>query len=220
MFSDPEIDHDRIPDTRCDGVARTVVAVVAGGLSKRMGVDKSKLVLGDQPLGVWPARALSGLAATRVQLGGDPIPGLHWQLLDDLRAGCGPAGGIESGLATFPGAALVVCAVDLPFVPTTLLAGLLRRLSGGCVAAAPHHGDRWHPLCAAYSPAFLPPLRDWLDSGRRDLQRLLDSVSAVPISGSDLEAFGDPAELLRNVNTPDDLAAARAYLGAEGAPEV
>ncbi len=219
VFTDPDADGDPLPFRPQDGAVRTVVAVVAGGLSTRMGNDKSKLMLGDRPLGMWPARALSGLSATRVQLGGDPIPGLGWSLVDDLRPGCGPAGGIESGLATFPGAALVVCGVDLPFIPKALLAALSRRLSGARIAVAPHHADRWHPLCAAYSPAFLPPLREWLDCGRRDLQGLLDSVDAAPIGGTELEAFGDPGELLRNVNTPDDLEAARVYLDAEWAAE-
>lgn len=197
-------------------IARAVGALTAGGRSARMRADKSALALGDQPLGMWPARALSEVSSTRVQLGGNPIPGLGWSVLADLRPGCGPAGGIETGLAAFPGAALVVCAVDLPFVPAPLLVSLLHRLSGGHIAVAPRHRDRWHPLCAAYSPAFLPPLRDWLDDGRRDLQRLLDSVGALAVGDSELGAFGDPCDMLRNINTPDDLEAARARIsGAE-----
>ena len=205
-----------MPEDRCSDIARAVVAVVAGGQSARMGADKSALSLGNRPLGKWPARALSAVCETRVQLGGDPIPGLGWPVLADLRPGYGPAGAIETGLAAFAGAALVVCAADLPFVPAALLADLLQRLTNGRIAAAPRHGQRWHPLCAAYSPAFLPPLRDWLDGGRRDLQRLLDRVDAVEIGDSELRVFGDPRDMLRNINTPEDLEAARARVsGAE-----
>ena len=67
-----------------------------------------------------------------------------------------------------------------------------------------------------YSPAFLPPLRAWLDGGRRDLQRLLDRVDAVEIRDSELRVFGDPRDMLHNINTPEDLEAARARVsGAE-----
>ncbi len=216
MFSAPETDDNPMREDRSGDIARAVVAVVAGGQSARMGVDKSALSLGDRPLGMWSARALSAVCEARLQLGGEPIPGLGWPVLADLRPGCGPAGAIETGLAAFAGAALVVCAADLPFVPAALLADLLQRLTDGRIAAAPRHGQRWHPLCAAYSPAFLPPLRAWLDGGRRDLQRLLDRVDAVEIRDSELRVFGDPRDMLHNINTPEDLEAARARVsGAE-----
>lgn len=216
VFSASETDAIPIPDDHRSNFAPAVCGLAAGGQSTRMGTDKSALRLGDRPLGMWPAQALSGVSAVRVQLGGDPIPGLGWSVLADLRPECGPGGGIESGLAAFPGAALVVCAIDVPFVPTSLLASLLARLAGGHIAVVPHHRDRWHPLCAAYSPAFLPPLRDWLDAGRRDLQRLLDDAGALRVVDSELGAYGDPRRMLHNINTPDDLEAARTHVsGAE-----
>ncbi|HJO04823.1 MAG TPA: molybdenum cofactor guanylyltransferase [Acidobacteriota bacterium] len=218
MFSASQANEIRGSQILDRGTTRAVAAVIAGGQSARMGADKSALLLGDRRLAMWSARALSAVCKTRVQLGGSAIPELRWPLLADLRSGCGPAGGIETGLATFPGAALVVCAVDLPFVPTALLADLLSRLASGSLAAAPWHDDRWHPLCAAYSPAFLPPLRDWLDAGQRDLQRLLDRVGAVQVRDAELSAFGDPLTVLHNVNTPDDLEAARARVSGAKLP--
>ena len=218
LFSASERNPNQILRVRHCDAPRAVAAVIAGGHSTRMGVDKSALSLGDQPLGMWSASALSPVCETRIQLGGSPILGLSWPLLADLRSECGPAGGIETGLSAFAGAALVVCAVDLPFVTTALLVNLLRRLEGGHIAAAPWHGQRWHPLCAAYSPAFLPPLRDWLDSGRYDLQCLLGRVGAVQIRDPELGMFGDPSRLLHNVNTPDDLEAARAHVSGTELP--
>jgi molybdopterin-guanine dinucleotide biosynthesis protein A len=176
-----------------------------------MGDDKASLPLAGEPLASRPAAALRGVTDTLVQIGGEPIPGLGWPVIADLRPGEGPAAGLETALASFPGAAIVVCGVDLPFVSAALLGHALARLDGR-PAAVPRHDGRWHPLAAAYSPALLPALVAWLDAGRRDLQSLLDEVNPYPIEGSELERFGEPAALLANVNTPAELRAAEERL--------
>ena len=133
LFSASERNPNQILRVRHCDAPRAVAAVIAGGHSTRMGVDKSALSLGDQPLGMWSASALSPVCETRIQLGGSPILGLSWPLLADLRSECGPAGGIETGLSAFAGAALVVCAVDLPFVTTAATLG--RRPHRRCTLA-------------------------------------------------------------------------------------
>lgn len=192
-------------------LAPTVGALLAGGASRRMGRDKRGLLLGGEPLAQRPAAALRSVADLVVQVGGSPVNGLGWPVLEDRRPGQGPAAALETALEAFPGAAVVACGVDLPFVDAELLAYALGKLPGHA-AAVPRHGDRWHALAAAYSPAFLPELTAWLDSGRRDLQRLLDATDVIAIEGPELERFGDPALLLANVNTPADLAAAQERL--------
>lgn len=189
----------------------TVGALLAGGASRRMGRDKRELLLGGQPLAHRSAAALRQVADTVVQIGGAPVSGLGWPVIDDRRPAHGPAAALETALETFPGAAVVACGVDLPFITAGLLAEALRRLPGHA-AAVPRFGGRWHALAGAYSPALLPALTAWLDGGRRDLQGLLDSVDTVPIEGAELERFGDPARLLANVNTPADLRAAEEQL--------
>ncbi|NIR59371.1 MAG: NTP transferase domain-containing protein, partial [Gammaproteobacteria bacterium] len=78
--------------------------------------------LGDQPLAAWPARALAEVSPHCIQVGGEPLAALGWPCVPDEREAAGPAAGLEAALLYAPGAALVVCAVDVPFVP----AGLLR----------------------------------------------------------------------------------------------
>jgi len=190
----------------------TVGALLVGGASRRMGEPKSGLEFGGRPLGQWPAAALADICEHRVQVGSAPVPGLGWPCVPDRRTGAGPGAGIESALLYAPGAAVVLCAVDTPFVSAGLLAAALARVAEGSVAAAPRHGGRWHPLCGACSPSLLPRLGAWLDAGRRDLQRLYDEVGATPLEGDTLAAFGDPERLLLNVNEPADLARARELL--------
>ena len=189
-----------------------VGVLLVGGASRRMGESKSELELGGTPLGQWPASALAEVCERRLQVGSAPVSGLGWPCIPDRRAKTGPGAGIEAALLYAPGAAVVLCAVDMPFVSAELLAAALVCVAEGSIAAAPRHDGRWHPLCGACSPALLPRLGAWLDAGRRDLQGLYDEVGATPIEGDPLTAFGDPQSLLLNVNTPADLARARDLL--------
>ncbi len=177
-----------------------------------MGESKSEIELGGRPLGQWPAAALATVCEQTLQVGGAPVPGLGWHCIPDQRTETGPGAGIEAALLYAPGAAVVLCAVDTPFVRAELLAAALACIAEGSIAAAPRYDGRWHPLCGACSPALLPRLGAWLDSGRRDLQGLYDEVGASAIEGDTLAAFGDPERLLLNVNEPDDLARAEEFL--------
>jgi len=177
-----------------------------------MGESKSEIELGGRPLGQWPAAALARVCERRLQVGGAPVPGLGWHCIPDEREATGPGAGIESALLYAPGAAVVLCAVDTPFVSPELLEAALARVAAGSIAAAPRYEGRWHPLCGACSPSLLPRLGAWLDSGRRDLQGLYDGVGASAIEGDTLAAFGDPERLLLNVNEPGDLARAQELL--------
>lgn len=189
-----------------------VGVLMAGGGSRRMGSDKAALPLGGRPLARWAAATVAATSRHRVQSGGAPIGGLDWKILSDLRPGSGPAAGIETALASFPGAAIAVCAVDSPFVPPALLRAALALLGPGAEAAVPWFENRWHPLVAAYSPAILPALTEWLDSGRRSLQQFLDTRKVARIEPPEIEQLGEPATLLTNINTPEDLSRAEVIL--------
>lgn len=189
-----------------------VGVLLCGGASRRMGQDKALLDLGGEPLFRRPAAALAATCEMLVQVGGEPLPGLGWRTIPDLRADAGPAAGIESALAAFPGAAVLVLGVDLPFAGPELLRPLLTVLQEGPAAVVPRHGGRWHPLVSAWSPQALPSLVDWLNAGERALQPFLDRLPATPFNDGALEAIGGASRLLTNVNTPANLAQARAHL--------
>jgi molybdopterin-guanine dinucleotide biosynthesis protein A len=121
------------------------------------------------------------------------------------QAGLGAIGGIYAALHAASLDQVLVVACDLPF----LTAGLLARL----VALSQGHDGAWvrtdrgvEPLVACYRTKARDRVAQYIDAGGRrasDLGRVLDMAE---LTSPDLDAFGDPARLLANINTPDDYA--------------
>lgn len=198
--------------------AAPIGALLAGGSSRRMGEPKAAMELGRRPLATWASTSLARVCGHVVQVGGEPIAGLGWQVWPDHRADAGPAAGIEAALRN-AGCTVIVCAIDTPFVPPGLLRTAYRAVRHGALAAVPWWGGRWHPLCGAYSPDVLPFLTARLDAKQIDLHGLLESIAVWPLRAAALRAFGDPDRILQNVNSPEDLAHARRLVGRPVLPD-
>lgn len=95
-----------------------IIAILAGGLSMRMGRDKSRMRLG--------RKSLLGHVRGNARELGHPILVLR----RDLVPRCGPLGGVFTGLKRSRAKAVLFLACDMPFVSASLLAGLERRLTG------------------------------------------------------------------------------------------
>ncbi|UCD24160.1 MAG: molybdenum cofactor guanylyltransferase [Gemmatimonadota bacterium] len=129
------------------------------------------------------------------------------KVMRDAIRGCGSLGGIYTAVSAGEGHALVV-AWDMPFVSADLLKALVNR-SGSFDAVLPERriDDEvsLEPLCAVYGPNCLAPIRSQLVKEDFRVQGFLGAVKAGKIPCDSVQAFGDPATLFFNVNTPDDL---------------
>jgi molybdopterin-guanine dinucleotide biosynthesis protein A len=192
--------------------------ILAGGLSRRMGGgDKGLLRLGDRPvLGhvihrLGPqvsALALNanGEAARFAQFGLQVVP-------DSIPGFAGPLAGILAALSwsleIAPRATHVLTVpADTPFLPSDLVA----RLRAGIVApgdsAVAGRRGRRHPVVGLWPVAQRPALDAAVRlEGLRKVEAWTDRVNTRVVSFDD--AGSDP---FFNVNTPDDLDAARGLL--------
>jgi molybdopterin-guanine dinucleotide biosynthesis protein A len=110
-----------------------------------------------------------------------------------------------------------VAAGDMPFLTGDFVGCLLGLLSERIRAVVPDFGGRPHPLCAAYGRELLPEVSAALDRGVRSVRELLEGLPGVHYVGEgELWRFGDPNLLLTNVNSPEDLARARALAHGGG----
>ncbi len=195
-------------------------AILAGGVSRRMGQDKLPLKVGDLTLLGRVHEVLTSRCAEILIVGGGGDVPAGARRIPDLRSGRqGPLAGIEASLLAARYRAIFVAAGDMPFLTGDLVEYLLGMLSGHVPAVVPYFGGRPHPLCAAYGREVQSAVSAALDRGVWSVRELLESLPGARYVGEEeLRRCGDPNFLLTNVNSPEDLARARGALreGASG----
>ncbi|AUH51907.1 molybdenum cofactor guanylyltransferase [Chromobacterium sp. ATCC 53434] len=185
--------------------------LLAGGQGARMGgVDKGWVALAGAPLAERVAARLRPqadallISANRNR---ERYAALG-QVVEDAAefAGCGPLAGLEAGLAACRTRWLLSVPCDLPFLPTDLAERLLRPLRAGDAAlAVACCAGQTQPVCMALSVALLPSLRDYLRAGGRRVREWQRAGGALQV------AFDDVPDAFRNINGPEELAAAERY---------
>lgn len=173
--------------------------ILAGGQSRRMGRDKSRIRIAGRTLlqHVRVAALATGLPVRTIRT--DAVPR------------CGPLGGVLTGLRRARAGWALFLSCDMPLVTPRLLKELIRLAN-----------DKQRPVfvrtdCGFGFPLALPvsartAVERLIAEGRPSLQRLASAVAAL---GRTLPA-GRRREL-SNANTPEELAALRRLLTAEQA---
>ena len=180
--------------------------VVAGGRSHRMGRDKALLPWGETDLLDHALARLRGVTNdVRILCGPSPrYEGRGAPVVVDRLAEAGPIAGIAAGLETCGSRPGLFLAVDLPLVPIPLLAHLAER-GGSWEAVVPVSPRGPEPLCAAYAPSCLEPIRRRVAAGEMRMTSFWPEVRVLELGPLELQAFGDPEGFFRNLNTPADL---------------
>ncbi|MDP2181615.1 MAG: formate dehydrogenase accessory sulfurtransferase FdhD [Actinomycetota bacterium] len=191
-------------------------AVLAGGRSLRMGVDKTLLTVDGEPLVGHVIDVVGEVCEQVIVVTNRP------EALDDVAlppdvavvtdeiAYQGPLGGLATALAAAGHEWVLAVAADMPW----LQSGVVRALWAareGVDAVVPVTESGLEPLLALYRvEPCLPAVRAALASGRRRVVGFFPQVNVREIPTETLRA-ADPGLLsLVNVNTPGDLAEVRA----------
>lgn len=108
---------------------------------------------------------------------------------------------------------IIAVACDMPFVEREVLQRIRAEAARqDADVVAPESGGRRgiEPLCAFYSNACGPAIEKTM--ARADLRMIgfHDEMRVVRIPYAEVQAIGDPGVLFMNVNTPEELEAARA----------
>jgi molybdopterin-guanine dinucleotide biosynthesis protein A len=158
------------------------ICILAGGLSRRMGRDKSRLRLGAQTM-LEQIRAEAQLTGLRVRI-----------IRRDAVPRCGPLGGIFTALQTTSAGAILFLACDMPFVTARLMRWLLAKPARhGCFTR--HGGTVGFPFLLPYSAG--PVVKAQIAKGCLSLQDLAKCLEAKCVRlprGYSVQ--------LRNINTP------------------
>ena len=183
---------------------------VAGGRSRRMGRDKALLPWGDTDLlGHALARLRTMTDDVRILSGAehrysergvpvevDPAPDL------------GPLGGLGAALDAAAGGDVLLLGVDLPLIPSGLLARLVD-LTPRFDVVVPVSARGPEPLCALYGAACREPVQRRVSGIDLKMTAFWPDVRVREIGPRELRDLGDPEKLFLNVNAPNDYERAR-----------
>jgi molybdopterin-guanine dinucleotide biosynthesis protein A len=203
--------------------------VLAGGKSSRMGVDKALLRVSGRPMVEIAVEKLRAICARVSVVGTRDDLSAYAPVVHDLRVGEGPAAGMEAGLAAAQEGWVMFLPVDAPLVPIALLRAwaeaVLAQREAGCGASLLIVNRERQPAFCMMRQECLGTVRAAIERGVRRVNGLLDCIdndaSAGWLWACDVGRFadgadGERAEWFLNVNTPEELAEAEAWLAVKG----
>lgn len=186
----------------------TINAVVlAGGYSRRMGIDKAGLLhpVSGKPLLSHQLGLIADLPIGRIFVSArndQELPKFPSNITRINDAGDhGPLGGMAATLAHAPDHHLLVVPVDLPILNQQVLEQLIAGIDSpksGTVAKPPRGLE---PLVAIFPPHALSAMRDAIQQGNLSVKTLIQGPLQTVMKSVE---FADPAPF-RNWNSPADI---------------
>jgi molybdenum cofactor guanylyltransferase len=187
--------------------------VLCGGQSKRMGRPKAWLPFAGELMLPRVVRLL-GEAVSPVLVVAAPdqdVPPLPAtiQVVRDEEKGRGPLQGLAAGLAALNGRAeaAYLSACDVPFLRPTFVRRLIDLLGDDDICV-PHVGGYHHPLAAVYRTQVRQAVVGLLAEDRLRPFFLFEAVRTRVVEADELLDADPGLHSLRNLNTPEDYAAA------------
>lgn len=189
--------------------------ILAGGGSRRMGVNKALLEIGGNPLISNLISQLSAVANTLMiscsqkDVDSNTYRFLNLPIVTDIYPGLGPLGGLHAGLSHSRTEWNAVSACDLPFASKELLMymyNLVEIAGSGVQAIVPVAANgKVQPLFALYHINVLPSLQEALEQQHSRVMEWLNGLNVQYVPESEFpERFINKQDTLLNMNTPDD----------------
>jgi molybdopterin-guanine dinucleotide biosynthesis protein A len=194
---------------------RLTGVIQAGGRSTRMGGEPKALMdVGGARIVDRVVRALREVSDDLLLVTNTPdlYASLGLPMVPDVFPDSGSLGGIYSGLAAASGEAALTVACDMPFLSPDVMR-LVTARAGEADVVAPLVGGQWETLHACYGKACLGPIEQRLRAGRFKITGFFPDVRVLAVPEDEVARWGRPDVVFMNVNTPDDLARARALAG-------
>lgn len=178
--------------------------ILAGGQSRRMGTDKSQLLLQDQTFTDRIAETLLELTDS-VTIVGTRLNNPRFPSVPDIYPAWGALGGLHAALSSCTTEWAIVVACDLPFVTAELFT-YLASVCHGHDAVVPVQSDgRPQPLSALYRiEPCLKRATELIEAGQRRPLDLLQLVNTHWVPFSELTNLDQAEKFFVNINTPED----------------
>ncbi|MEL6133336.1 MAG: molybdenum cofactor guanylyltransferase [Bacteroidota bacterium] len=176
--------------------------VLAGGKSKRMGVNKASICYHDQPQGVhvWEMLSNEGVE-TYLSLGQNSTWAEAWDLpfILDLFLDYGPLGALFSAQAKFPDQSVLMIACDMPLIGPKDIQTLIRnrKMESDVSLYTNVVRQQPEPLLSIWEASSQQSIAWAIGQKQLSVMKILDQLQLHSIAHPDPERF-------LNINTPDE----------------
>lgn len=187
--------------------------VLCGGRSTRMGRPKLSLPFGGEVLLQRVVRILDAVVQPVVVVAAPdqelPVLPVDVTVHRDHEEGRGPLAGMAVGLAALRSTseAAYVTACDVPLLRPAFVQAIIDRL-GDSELAIPRETSFLHPLAAVYRTRLVDRVNELLAADRLRPSYLVEQCDARIIDVEHLRPYDPDLDSLRNLNTPEEYAAA------------
>lgn len=186
-------------------------AVLAGGRSQRMGVDKTLITIDGRALVSRVCDAVGTVCEKTMVVTNHPekladaeLPANVTVIVDEVPHQ-GPLGGLVAALKSATTEWVALVAADMPHLEPDILRALWE-VRNGADAVIPATPKGLEPLLAIYRvEACLKPAREVMETGRRRVVAILPHIKVIEVPVEDLRSADPLLRSLVNINTPSDL---------------
>jgi molybdopterin-guanine dinucleotide biosynthesis protein A len=197
---------------------RVTGVIQAGGKSMRMGGrPKALLELGGRRIIERVLDAVAPVVDDVLIVTNTPelYDFLRLPMVGDAYPDHGSLGGIFTGLAAATGEVAFTVACDMPFIHREVARMVVDRAAEGDVVI-PRVGEQLETMHATYAKACLPHIEARLLERRLKIVGFFESVHVVEVGEAEVARYRAPDVAFMNVNTPEELARARALAARLG----
>jgi molybdopterin-guanine dinucleotide biosynthesis protein A len=193
-------------------VSEVTGVLLAGGKSRRMGRDKRLLAFGEETLLARSLAALRSVFQHVLVVVAQDSPAIETDMpvLRDVIPDCGSLGGLYTGLKQAGTEWVFAAACDMPFLDSATIRHFLGlKHEGDVVMAKLRHGLQ--PMHALYHRNCLPVMERLIQARDFKIHRLADhpALRVRLVLPEELHLLDPETRSFYNINTPDDLDAAR-----------
>lgn len=187
--------------------------ILAGGMSSRMGFDKTHAVLKGRPLHAHVKDCLAHQVSKIVINSNDPQSSSHFQqtpvVADTIGQSFGPLSGIIRGMDYFsqePDGYFLTASVDCPFLPNDLVEKLSAAIERKQDIAIARSNGRDHPTIALWPVKMRDTLGVWLAQTQRySVMAFLDTCTVRKVEFPNTFAGHQEIDPFFNINNLQDL---------------
>jgi len=194
-----DLDRIKLVDGKWRIMSDATAIIMAGGRSRRMGVDKSLLPLNKKPMAEAIYEQLHG-SFSQILISSnekEKLAFLGLRVVPDKEIGQGPLMGIASALEVSANELNFVIACDIPYVDLRCVREMLKEADGVDIVVPTVGEEQYEPLFAIYRKSSIKAINEVLSAGQRKISDVFKHCKVKYINL-------DVTQNLANINTMDE----------------